>query len=350
MNYAIILVGGIGSRFWPLSREHRPKQFLRIFKKRSLFEATLKRARLIVPDSNIFIVTNKSYLGQIKAQLIDFSIPEENIILEPVAKNTLPAIALCAQFINFREPGANLLVLPSDHYIEDKVKFKETVSEALKLSNVGFLSLIGIKPDKLHLGYGLIECGDKIKANIFQVKSFREKPPLNEASSLFRKKNFYWNSGIFCFKPTLILNELKIYQPGLYQQVSRIKNKSNINKVWNKIKPISIDYGILEHSKNLAIVVGRFKWSDVGSWDTLSEMLPRDKSNNAVFGDTDYLNLDSANTFIYSCNKKRLIAAIGLYDLIIVDTPDALLICKKERTEELKELVRLLKKKRKSCV
>lgn len=350
MNYAVILAGGSGSRFWPLSRRHLPKQFLRIIERESLLEATVRRIRVIIPDTNIFIITNKIYLGQIKKQLKNFRIPKENVILEPQPRNTLPAIALCARIISLKDRDANLLISPSDHYIKDSLGFKQVMLKALDLSAGGLLCLVGIKPDEPRLGYGYIQTKSLIKYDVFSVNSFHEKPNPKEARMLFKKKSTYWNSGIFCFKSATILNEIKKYVPKLYRQIMCIKNKRDISNRWQKVESVSIDYGILERSRNLAMVLGKFYWCDLGSWDALSGVLPRDKRNNVVLSDCDSIGLDTSDTLICSYNRKRLIACVGLKDLIIVDTPDALLVCKKEKAQDIKKLVGLLKKRRRACV
>jgi mannose-1-phosphate guanylyltransferase len=350
MEYAIILAGGIGSRFWPLSRESLPKQFLRIVEKQSLIEATVRRIQKIIPEDNLFIVTNNIYLNTVKNQLKNFNIPKNNIILEPRPRNTLPAISLCAQIIRLKDPKAKLLVLPSDHYIKDDLKFKQAMKKALAVASDGFLCLIGVKPNSPRLGYGYINISKSKNEDIFYVKSFKEKPKPKEAKRLLKIKGVFWNSGIFCFKAGVLLEELKKYLPSLYYQIIKIEQKEDIIKVWSKIKSVSIDYGLLEKSKNLVMVVGKFDWSDLGSWDALSDLLPKDRKNNTILSDCDCVSLDVNNTLVCSYEHKRLIAALGLKDLIIVDTPDALLVCRKDKTQDIKRLVEVLKKKRKKCV
>jgi mannose-1-phosphate guanylyltransferase len=350
VNYAVILAGGAGTRFWPLSRKHLPKQFLRIVEKQSLIEATISRIRKIIPDERIFIITNKIYLGEIKQQLRKFNIPQGNIILEPSPRNTLPAIALCAQIIRGKDLKANLLISPSDHYIKDIVRFRKDIFKALNLAEEGFLCLIGIKPDSPRSGYGYIKTGKIKSKDTFFVDSFKEKPTPDEAKRIFGKKDIFWNSGIFCFKAKAILEEIKRYLPVLYHQISSIRNKQDSERIWPRIKPISIDYGLLEKFKNLVMVAAKFYWSDLGSWDALSDILPRDKRNNVVLSDCDCVSLDNSNTLVCSYGHKRLIAAVGLKDLIVVDTPDALLVCKKENAQDIKRLVELLKKRRRTCV
>jgi mannose-1-phosphate guanylyltransferase len=350
MNYALILAGGSGSRFWPLSRKHLPKQFLAIIERKTLLEATVKRIRKIIPDRNILIVTNRLYLGQIKKHLKCFKIPKENIILEPTAKNTLPAIGLCARLVNLKDPSANLLVLPSDHYIEEGPAFTQACFKALKIAQEGFLCLVGIEPNSPRSAYGYINTAKIKEKNAYYVRSFKEKPAQNEAKVIFQKKGIFWNSGIFCFRADAILNSLKIFVPELHNQIIKIRRKQDIPRVWPGIRPLSIDYGLLEKAKNLVMVTGRFRWSDLGSWDTLFDLLPKKIRNNVVLSDCNYIHLDSSNTLVCSYKHKRLIACVGLENLVIVDTPDALLVCKKEKAQEIKKLVELLEKKRKGCV
>lgn len=347
-NYAIILAGGIGSRFWPLSRKSFPKQFLKVTEEGSFLRATIKRILPVFPVKNIYIVTNQLYLKQIKNQLNGFKIPEENIILEPKALNTLPAISLCAQLINHKNSQANLLVLPSDHYIKEKRKFNQIVLKALNLAKENYLCLIGIKPDSPSLGYGYIQAGKKIDEDIFYVKHFKEKPKFPKAKKLFRKRDIFWNSGIFCFRAEAILKEIKIYTPKLYHQIIKIHNKKDIKNIWPRIRPISIDYGLLEKSKNLVMITAQLSWRDIGSWDAFCKILPRDRDDNIFVSDA--LNLDSKNILVYAQKTGRLIATVGLKNLIIIDTADALLVCEKGKAQEIKKIVEILKKKRKKCI
>jgi len=347
MNYAIILAGGVGSRFWPLSRKVLPKQFLKILGKDTFFEATIRRVEEIIPRGNIFIVTNVIYSNEIKKESRKFKVPPENIILEPKPLNTLPAVAVCAQLISLKDSLANLLVLPSDHYIKGR-GFKETMLKALSLSAHGHICLAGIRPESAHPGYGYITTGPRIGRDGFRVESFKEKPDSKALKRLFKKSGLFWNSGIFCFKAAVILSQIRSFSPGLYAQISRIKQKKQIAKFWPKIKPISIDYGIIQKSKSLVMVEAGFYWRDLGSWDALSSVLPKDRQNNVIL--SDCVNLNSRNIFSCSYGSKRIIATVGLEDLIIVDTPDALLVCKKENAQDIKRLVELLRRKRKSCV
>jgi mannose-1-phosphate guanylyltransferase/mannose-6-phosphate isomerase len=275
-------------------------------------------------------------------------VPRDNIILEPQPLNTLPAILLCARIIGLKDKKANLLVLPSDHYIKGDRSFTGAALKALNLSSRDYICLMGLVPDSPCPGYGYITTAGTIGRGEFQVKSFKEKPDLSTAKRLFKKRNIFWNSGIFCLKAEVVLSEAQSLLPGLYAQIIRIKDKRQITKIWPKIKPISIDYGILQKSDRLVMVRAGFYWRDVGSWDALCSVLPKDGENNVIL--SDCISLDTSDTLVCAYGSKRLIAAIGLRGMIIVDTPDALLVCKKENAQDIKRLVELLKVKRKECV
>lgn len=350
MNYAVILAGGSGSRFWPLSRKHLPKQFLGVVEKESLLKSTVRRIREIVVDKNIFLVTQKRYLKEIKKQLSGFKIPRENIILEPTPKNTLPAILLCTQILSLKDKQAKIMVFPSDHYIKGSTAFKKAMRGVLQLAEKGFICLVGIKPDKPRSGYGYITIGKSMAKDKFYVRRFKEKPLASRAKQLYWKKNIFWNAGIFCFKAETIFKEVRRYLPNLYRQISKIRNKSKIQPIWKKIQSVSFDYGVLEKSRNLAMLLAKFSWHDLGSWDALFDVLSQDAKKNTVLSDCGSVSLDTQDTLVCSYTHKRLIACLGLKNLIIVDTPDALLVCKKEKTQDIKKLVGLLAKKRKTYV
>lgn len=351
MTYAVILAGGTGTRFWPFSRELEPKQFMPVVGDSSLLEATLKRLRNIIKPGNTYIITNAIYFYEVKKQIEKFLIPQENIILEPEGKNTAPAIGLSAKLIGQFDKDAMLIVLPSDHYIKDLSKFKNCIKKAIDCAGQNFLVTFGIEPKTPSRGYGYIKVKSKIKnkkIDCFSVEKFLEKPNSIKVKKYFKDKRFFWNSGIFIGKTSVFLNELKSYLPKLHSQLSLIKSKEDIPKVWPKITPISIDYGVMEHSKKIVLIPVNFYWSDVGSWDALNEVLPKDKSGNVI--QADCLDLDSRCISIFS-RANRLISTIGLKDIIIVDTPDALLVCDKNKTQDVKKLVQYLKlSHRKECI
>ncbi|MFH0918390.1 MAG: mannose-1-phosphate guanylyltransferase/mannose-6-phosphate isomerase [Candidatus Omnitrophota bacterium] len=339
MNYAVILAGGVGSRFWPFSRELEPKQFMKIIGQESLLQATIQRLRGVVDPAHTYIITNKIYFYEVKAQIVKFRIPDKNIILEPEGKNTAPAVGLCAKLISQLDKDAVLLVLPSDHYIKRMENFRKTIKKAITCAKNNLLVTLGIKPTAPSTGYGYIKVNKK-QDGYWEVAKFLEKPDLNQAKKYFKNKCFYWNSGMFIWKASVFLDEVKKYLPGLYANLQLINSVDDIGKVWPQIKAISVDYGIMEHSKRIALIASNFYWTDLGSWEALSEILPKDKRGNIVSGDT--LNLDSQGVCVFS-KGNRLVSTIGIKDAIIADTPDALLVCDRGRTQDVKKLVDLMK-------
>ncbi len=337
MTYAVILAGGVGSRFWPFSRELEPKQFMKIIGEDSLLQSTLERLKGVIAPKNTYIVTNNIYFYELLSQIKGYNIPEGNIILEPEAKNTAPAIGLCAQLIGKKDKDAVLVVLPADHYIKNLGKFKQVIKKAIDRAKDNFLVTIGIRPTMPSTGYGYIKVKAGVKA---EVEEFLEKPCLEKAKKYYRDNRFYWNSGMFIWKASVYLKEVERYLPGLSKQLSLIKTKDDISKVWQKIKPISVDYGIMEHAKNIVLIPANFYWTDVGSWDALAEIFPKDRQGNVLYGDT--LNLDSQGVCVFS-KGNRLISTIGLKDIVIADTPDALLVCDRNKTQDVKRLVGNLK-------
>lgn len=343
--YALILAGGVGSRFWPFSRVLEPKQFINIFGNQSLLQNTISRLKGLVKPDKIYIITNHSYFYEVKKQIEKYRIPDANILLEPEGKNTAPAIGLCAQLILKADPQGILIALPADHYIKDMAEFRETVRAAAACAQDNYLVTIGIKPKKPATGYGYIKVvhnpkpiANRLKFN--KVERFLEKPNIKKAKEYIKSKSYFWNSGIFIWKASVFLEEAKKYLPDLFKQLTKISVPGDIAKVWPKIKPISVDYGIMEHSKRIALVPAYFEWSDLGSWDALQELLSKDKEGNVIQADS--IDRDSKGICAFS-RANRLIATIGLKDLIIADTPDALLVCNKDKAQEVKEIVDKLK-------
>jgi mannose-1-phosphate guanylyltransferase / mannose-6-phosphate isomerase len=339
MNYAIILAGGVGSRFWPFSRELEPKQFINIIGQESLLQATIQRLGSLVGPAQVYIITNKIYFYEVKAQVARFGIPDKNIILEPQGKNTAPAIGLCAKLISQFDKDAVLLVLPSDHYIKGVGNFKKTLKKAIACAKNNLLVTLGIKPTSPSTGYGYIKVNNR-KDGYWQVSKFLEKPDLNKAKKYFKEKCFYWNSGMFIWKASVFLEEVKKYLPDLAASLRLINSARDISGVWPQIKAISVDYGILEYSKRIALIRSDFYWTDLGSWEALSEILPKDKKGNIVNGDV--LNLDSQGVCVFS-KGNRLVSTIGVKDTIIADTPDALLVCDRNRAQDVKQMVQMMK-------
>jgi mannose-1-phosphate guanylyltransferase/mannose-6-phosphate isomerase len=339
MRYAVILAGGVGSRFWPFSRELEPKQFMKIIDENSLLQSTIERLKGVVESRNIFIVTNNIYFYEVKAQVLKFKIPDKNIILEPEGKNTAPAIGLCAKLISQEDKDALLLVFPSDHYIKNQNNFRLTLKKAIACADEGFLVTIGIKPNIPSSGYGYIRVKSK-KKGYFIVEKFLEKPDIKKAARYFKDNSYYWNSGMFIWKASVFLGEVKKYLPKLYNNLETINSVSDIPKAWPKIEAISVDYGIMEHSRHIALVPANFYWTDLGSWEALTEIFPKDERGNISPGNA--LNHDSQGVCIFN-RGNRLISTIGLKDVVIADTPDALLVCDRSKTQDVKKLVEKLK-------
>ena len=339
--YAVILAGGVGSRFWPLSRYMAPKQFLKVISDESLIQQTISRIKRLIPANRIYIVTNLNYFFEIKKQLSSFRIPDRNIILEPDAKNTAPSIALAARYLSFIDPESTMVVLPSDHLISNNSSFIKSIERASVLAENDYLVTLGIVPKRASTGYGYIKVAKKIN-NGYLVSKFIEKPSKKKVASFIKQKNYFWNSGIFVWKTNTISNEIKRHLPSLYNKISLIRPNRDIKKSWNKITPISIDYGIMERSKKVAMVAARFDWSDVGSWQALKDILRKNKSGNIIKADS--LDIGSKDLFVWS--KDRFVATVGLKDIIVVDTPDALLICRDDYSENVRKIVDFLKTKK----
>ncbi|MEM0022218.1 MAG: mannose-1-phosphate guanylyltransferase/mannose-6-phosphate isomerase [Archaeoglobaceae archaeon] len=322
----IILAGGKGTRLWPLSRETMPKQFLRIFDE-SLFQKTIRRALLISKPEEIFVVTNNEYRFRVLDDLEDLGvkIPEENILLEPKSKNTLPAICLA-----IKEAGKGVYaILPSDHVIEVNENYLRAFKIAEKICTQ-YLVTFGIKPKKPHTGYGYIKPGKKV-SEAFEVEEFKEKPDAKTAEE-FVKRGYLWNSGMFLFDSELFIGELKQFSPEMLKIFERRE------KAYEEIPEISIDYGILEKSKKVAVVPMNVEWSDVGSFDAIYDLLSKDNDENAIRGEV--LTMNSRRNLVIA---ERLTVLLDVEDLLLIDTDDALLVAKKGSAEKVKEIYRTLR-------
>ena len=343
--YAVIMAGGSGTRFWPRSRENRPKQLLNITgsAEGGLLKKTIELIKPILPISRIKIVTILSQADAVKSTVPE--IPGENIVSEPLGKNTAPAIGISALLVERDDPDAIMIVLPSDHYIEDKERFHQRImAGAYQASQGDFLVTIGIPPRGPETGYGYIEAGTVIDEDnvIYAVKSFHEKPDINTARHFINQGNFFWNSGIFIARASTMLRETAEHLPHTYRWLMKIRaslgkdeESGAVREAYKEMEAISIDYGVIERSKNVLMLLGDFGWNDVGSWPSAAQYWPSDSDNNAFIG--ELVNLDSSQCIVYS--PKKLVALVGVEDLIIVEEDDALLICKKGRSQDVKKLV-----------
>ena len=344
--YAVIMAGGIGSRFWPRSKKKTPKQLLKIFGDQTMIQQTVKRLHGLVKNENIFVITNKEQKPGVLTQLAQ--LPIENIIEEPFGRNTAACIGLASVLIAKKDPDAVTLVLPADHIIEDDEEFHKTLLNAAKFANDSDgLVTIGISPSRPETGYGYIQIDEKEVSNdVFKVLNFAEKPNYSTAVRFVESGDFFWNSGMFIWKASTILEEIKIYLPELYEGLEKIRKaigtedfKEVLTNVYGLVKKISIDYGIMEKSSRVYLTKGNFKWSDVGSWEAVYELSPKDEFGNAKIGKV--YNESSQNSFIYS--PEKFVAVIGVDNIVVINNDDALLICDRHRTQDVKNVVDYLK-------
>ncbi len=334
----VILAGGSGTRFWPSSRSGNPKQFLALTSQHSLLQETLGRIRSKASGDRIYIVTNKKFKSIIARQTKGLGIPARNILFEPSGKNTAPAIAWAASLIFKQDPDAVMAVLPSDHLIANKANYLKVLDQAVRLAEKDYLVTLGIVPTRPETGYGYIK-GRKNGA-MYEVERFVEKPSLPKAQEYLKTKKYFWNSGMFIWKAGVILNEFKAYLPETYKAFSAAPSQKAVEKFWNGLQSISIDYGIMEKAKRVAVVpAAGIGWSDVGSWEALWEVSAKDKNGNAFKGEV--VADGTRNTLAVA--DKRLVALVGLDDIVVVDTPDAVLVCRKSASQSVKNIVEALK-------
>lgn len=342
--YSIILAGGSGSRLWPLSRELYPKQLLNINSDKSLLQSTFARLTNFMPAENIVSITNTKHVANVKSQLESFS-KTASVLSEPLGKNTAPAIAVATKFIQQHATGEDpvILVVPSDHLIENDEKFMQTVKMGEKLAEEGYIVTFGIQPSYPETGYGYINIYDQPILEGFKVKEFVEKPDAETAQKYIDAKTYFWNSGIFMFKASVMIEELKKLTPEIFDITNEFdfSNSDNIEyNLFDKMPNISIDYAVMEKSDKIALVKMQSDWNDLGSWQSIYDMSKKDEHNNVIIGHV--LDEGSKNSFVYSSSK--LVATIGLEDVVLVETDDAILACKKDKTQDVKKIYDTLKK------
>jgi mannose-1-phosphate guanylyltransferase len=347
--YAVIMAGGVGSRFWPRSKKKLPKQLLRIFDDKTMIQATVARLSGLVDEKQIYVITNAIQRPEVIKQLKN--VPEENIIEEPFGRNTAACIGLASILIKAKDPNAVTVVLPADHIIKDREKFLDTIKNAAEFSyeSKGLVT-IGINPTRPETGYGYIQIDDKeIAKNIFKVYSFAEKPNYATALRFIESGDFLWNSGMFIWRVDVILDEIQNLMPDLHEGLKQIESsfskknyKEELSNVYGQLKKISIDYGIMEKSSKVYLTKGMFNWSDVGSWEEVFQLSQKDENGNAVEGKvyTDMV----VDSFIYSPDK--MTAVIGLDNIIVINHEDTVLVCRRDKAQNVKEIVDFLKIKR----
>ncbi len=348
--YVAILAGGIGSRFWPKSRTAYPKQFIDILNTgKTLIQSTYERFAAFLPEDHIFIVTSDEYVGFVKEQLPQMA--AANILAEPSRKNTAPCVAYMAFKLIQKDPLASLIVAPSDHLVLDNAEFERVALEALNFAGhmKAFVTL-GIKPTYPNTGYGYIQHETiPVADNIFQVKTFTEKPNTDLARTFIASGDFLWNAGIFIWRVQDVLKAFEKYQPEMYdvfaaeqEHFSTPEEQNALARIYPLCTNISIDYAIMEHANNVYVIPASFGWSDLGTWNSAYDSLEKDYLGNAVAGN-NVMVIDATKCMITAPHEKLLVLQ-GLDDFIVVDTKDVLLICKKENEQQVKEYVAEVKR------
>lgn len=352
--YTLIMAGGSGTRFWPRSKTAKPKQYLNIFGDDSLLQDTINRFSSFTKKEKIYIVSSKTQASVLEEQTP--MLPKENLIYEPVGRNTLPCIGLAAMFAEKENAEGIMVVSPSDHLIENIELFKDTVLAAAKIADEkNGIVTIGITPTYPATGYGYVQTAENItgteKIKQFKVERFVEKPNEETASGYLKGGGFYWNSGLFVFKVSVFLDAVKQFAPDLYADLRKIQadfgNASydqTLDTIYRAVESISVDYGIMEHAKNIYLVEGNFDWNDLGSWESVYLTEKKDENGNAGSGESLFLN--TKNSYVYS--EKGIVAVVGMDDVIVVQDGDTTLVCKRENAEDIKKIVDQLKAENKT--
>jgi len=355
MLYGVIIAGGAGKRLWPRSRSAKPKYLLRFKKNKSLLQETVERARQIIPLENILVITNKEHVRLIRKELP--KLPGKNIIGEPVSRNTAPCICLAAALIKKRDPSGVIFVMPADHVIEDKLAMKDVFGFASLIAGIKeCLLTVGVRPSYPSTGYGYIKTGKLYKRlladrkiKVHKVDRFIEKPGFRVAKGFLKSSRYLWNSGMFIGKAQAFLDEFKRYRPSIYKIVQKIekglgtaRQQGFIDRYYRKFPNISIDYAIMEKTRIAHVITADIEWQDIGSWKSLADYIKADAKGNIIEGDS--LTVDTKGSIVIG-EKGRLIATLGLDNIIVIQDGDATLVCAKDRAEEVKAIVELARKK-----
>jgi mannose-1-phosphate guanylyltransferase len=352
--YAVIMAGGVGSRFWPRSRERSPKQLLEIVGKGTMIQNTIRRISGLIDPKHILVVTNKIQKPLIAKQLPE--LPQENIIIEPLGRNTAPCIGLASLFIRRADPEAVMVVLPADHLMQDEEEFRRVLRLAIWVAYESkSLITVGIQPTRPETGYGYIQVIDEARPSnpyfakgVYNVKTFAEKPNPETAERFLRSGDFLWNSGMFIWRVDTIMHQIQQLLPELHTELEKIDRAigteaydHELETAYRIIRGISIDYGVMEKARDVFVLRGNFGWSDVGSWDEVRRLSGNDEHGNSVSGKAFLLGTN--NTMIHAGEK--FVAAVGVEDLIIISTDDAILVCRQGKSQDVKEVVDFLRRK-----
>jgi len=346
--YAVIMAGGSGTRFWPLSRRAWPKQFLALAdSEESLLQSTVRRISGLVPSERILVVTSERHSDATRKQLPE--LPPENVLAEPAARNTAPCVAWAAAHVSARSPQAVMMVLPADPHIGDEAAYRSLLSRAAEAARTEGIVTIGVSPTRPETGYGYIESGAELAPGVLKVQRFVEKPDSARAQQFLKEGRFLWNSGMFFFRADVILGEYQRQLPDLHAFACGYRERiapgasaaggsaaSYVNERYAGLTSISIDHGIMEHAHDVRVVPGSFGWYDIGSWTTAWELASKDADGNALLADASLV--DAENCYVRA-KAGKLVALIGVEDLVVVDTEDALLIMPRERAQDVRRVI-----------
>lgn len=351
--YIVILAGGSGTRFWPLSRKKHPKQLMSVFGGKSMLQRTVERVLPLKPK-RVLVVTNALQAAETKEQLDLFREVPIDVVVEPVGRNTAPAIGLAAAIIARHDPSGVMAVLPADHYILQEEEFRATLEKGKDAAAKGYLVTLGIAPDRPETGYGYIEADNAYRgAGPYPVKRFVEKPKFEKALEFLEAGNFFWNSGMFIWRASVILESLERHTPQLAEALSTLRFSQDIweladlrpqiAQIYSRITGDSIDYAVMEKAGNVVVIPASFGWSDVGSWSALPGVISPDSCGNVIINASESVTIDAVDTIAYGGGKA--VALVGVQRLIVVDTPDALMVCSLDRGQEVKKVVEELEKR-----
>jgi mannose-1-phosphate guanylyltransferase len=346
--YAVIMAGGSGTRFWPLSRRAWPKQFLALAghdtDHESLLQSTVRRIASLIDRERILVVTSERHAEATRKQLPQ--LPAGNVLAEPAARNTAPCVVWAAAHVQARAPGALMMVLPADPHIGDEAAYRDVLSQSLTAAADAGLVTIGIKPTRPETGYGYIETGEELARGVRRVQRFVEKPDLARAQQFLRDSRFLWNSGMFFFRADVILGEYERQLPDLFDfargyedALRQGDDASYVQARYAELTSISIDHGIMENARDIRVVQGEFGWYDIGSWTTAYELAKKDDDGNAVSGERQNVSLIDARNCYVRGPQGKLVALIGVEDLVVVDTEDALLIMPRARAQDVRKVI-----------
>ncbi len=350
--HAVIMAGGSGTRFWPLSRRGRPKQLLDLVGGASLIRQTVDRIRALVPAERIIVVAGAEHAEALHAEVPD--VPPENLLVEPVGRGTAAAIGLAALVTRARDPQATMAVLPSDHFIRQPERFRAAIEAAGEVASAGdYLLTLGMKPTVPETGYGYIRVGERVRAAgdlaVHRVDRFIEKPDRARAEAYLADGHYLWNGGMFVWRVDTILDAIRLYLPETFEGIAEVGMalgagdfQAAVRRVYARLPSVSIDTGVLEKAGNVLVVPAEVGWHDVGSWNALDDLLPQRDGGNVGIG--EHVAIDTHGCVVYSPGK--LVATVGVEDLVIVETEDALLVCRKDQAQDVRRVIEALDQRR----